>query len=214
MMGFAANWRESRSRPGAGDFRRAAQRNEVTWTRSAVQKVPAIPRGRRPRRGCTTRRHEHDACGLGFVAHIKGRKSHAIVTQGLVDPREPDAPRRDGRRSAAGRRRRHPAPASRRVLPPRLRQARHHAARRSASTAWAWCSCRRSPRRAMACEQEIERAIHAEGQVLLGWRDVPIEQRGTRRRARKEVEPVIRQVFVGRGARDTGPGRASSASST
>ena len=27
--------------------------------------------------------HEHDACGLGFVAHIKGRKSHAIVTQGL-----------------------------------------------------------------------------------------------------------------------------------
>ena len=26
---------------------------------------------------------EHDACGLGFVAHIKGKKSHAIVTQGL-----------------------------------------------------------------------------------------------------------------------------------
>ncbi|HQU48325.1 MAG TPA: hypothetical protein PLM09_04195, partial [Casimicrobiaceae bacterium] len=27
--------------------------------------------------------HEHDACGLGFIAHIKGRKSHAIITQGL-----------------------------------------------------------------------------------------------------------------------------------
>jgi len=27
--------------------------------------------------------HEHDACGVGFVAHIKGRKSHDIVTQGL-----------------------------------------------------------------------------------------------------------------------------------
>ena len=27
--------------------------------------------------------HEHDACGVGFVANIKGRKSHAIVEQGL-----------------------------------------------------------------------------------------------------------------------------------
>src|SRR5262245_11148832 len=27
--------------------------------------------------------HEHDACGVGFVAHIKGKKSHAIVEQGL-----------------------------------------------------------------------------------------------------------------------------------
>ena len=27
--------------------------------------------------------HEHDACGVGFVAHIAGRKSHAIVEQGL-----------------------------------------------------------------------------------------------------------------------------------
>ena len=27
--------------------------------------------------------NEHDACGVGFVAHIKGKKSHAIVTQGL-----------------------------------------------------------------------------------------------------------------------------------
>src|SRR5947199_9420277 len=27
--------------------------------------------------------HEHDSCGVGFVAHIKGEKSHAIVEQGL-----------------------------------------------------------------------------------------------------------------------------------
>ena len=26
---------------------------------------------------------EHDACGVGFVAHIKGQQSHAIVRQGL-----------------------------------------------------------------------------------------------------------------------------------
>ena len=28
--------------------------------------------------------NEHDACGVGFVAHIKGRKSHSIVEQGLL----------------------------------------------------------------------------------------------------------------------------------
>ena len=29
-------------------------------------------------------KHEHDACGVGFVAHVKGRKSHAILEQGLT----------------------------------------------------------------------------------------------------------------------------------
>src|SRR6476646_4328887 len=28
--------------------------------------------------------YEHDGCGVGFVAHIKGRKSHSIVEQGLT----------------------------------------------------------------------------------------------------------------------------------
>ena len=28
--------------------------------------------------------NEHDACGVGFVANIKGRKSHTIVEQGLT----------------------------------------------------------------------------------------------------------------------------------
>ena len=26
---------------------------------------------------------EHDACGVGFIAHLKGQRSHDIVTQGL-----------------------------------------------------------------------------------------------------------------------------------
>ena len=26
---------------------------------------------------------EHDACGIGFVAHIKGQKSHEIVRKGI-----------------------------------------------------------------------------------------------------------------------------------
>ena len=34
-------------------------------------------------RGLYARAHERDACGLGFVAHIKGQKSHSIIQQGL-----------------------------------------------------------------------------------------------------------------------------------
>ena len=35
------------------------------------------------RQGLYDPANEHDACGVGFVAHIKNRKSHAIVEQGL-----------------------------------------------------------------------------------------------------------------------------------
>jgi hypothetical protein len=28
-------------------------------------------------------RNEHDSCGVGFVANIKGRKSHDIIRRGL-----------------------------------------------------------------------------------------------------------------------------------
>jgi len=35
------------------------------------------------RQGLYDPANEHDACGVGFVAHIKGAKSHGIVRQGL-----------------------------------------------------------------------------------------------------------------------------------
>jgi glutamate synthase (NADPH) large chain len=35
------------------------------------------------RQGLYDPANEHDACGVGFVAHIKNEKSHAIVAQGL-----------------------------------------------------------------------------------------------------------------------------------
>jgi glutamate synthase (NADPH/NADH) large chain len=55
------------------------------------------------------------------------------------------------------------------------------------------------PASRLACEYEIERAIKDEGQVLLGWRDVPRDNSSLGDSVKK-LEPVIRQVFVGRGA--------------
>ena len=35
------------------------------------------------KRGLYDPSFEHDACGIGFVVHIKGKPSHQIVAQGL-----------------------------------------------------------------------------------------------------------------------------------
>src|SRR5690606_25542497 len=51
----------------------------------------------------------------------------------------------------------------------------------------------------IACEEEIRRAVRAEGQVVLGWRDVPVNRDMPMSPAVKAKEPVIRQVFIGRG---------------
>jgi len=37
-----------------------------------------------PAQGLYDPANEHDACGVGFVANIKGRKSHAIIENGLT----------------------------------------------------------------------------------------------------------------------------------
>ena len=141
---------------------------------------------------------EHDACGVGFVAHIKGQKAHSIVRQGLqilenidhrgavgADPLMGDGaglliqiPDEFYRAEMAKQGVELPPPGEYGVgmifLP-----------KESASR--------------QACEQEMERAIKAEGQVLLGWRDVPVDRDMPMSPLVREKEPVIRQVFIGRG---------------
>ncbi|MFN3956671.1 MAG: glutamate synthase-related protein [Tepidimonas ignava] len=150
-------------------------------------------------RGLYDAAYEHDACGVGFVAHIKGRKSHGIVTQALkilenldhrgavgADPLMGDGagiliqiPDQLYREEMAKQGVTLPPPGEYGVgmifLP------KEHASR-------------------LACEQELERAIKAEGQVLLGWRDVPVNKAMPMSPAVRKTEPVIRQVFIGRGS--------------
>ena len=145
--------------------------------------------------------NEHDACGVGFVAHIKGKKSHSIVEQGLTvlrnlthrgavgwDPKLSDG---------AGLLIQIPDKFLREVmakqglkLPP------------AGQYGVGIVFLPRDPASRFACEYEIERAIKDEGQVLLGWRDVPVDNSDLAEPA-KRIEPVIRQVFIGRGKRVT-----------
>src|SRR6059036_993953 len=48
-----------------------------------AQRRPAVP-GPPPAKGLYDPAHEHDACGVGFVVDIKGRRSHTIVRQALA----------------------------------------------------------------------------------------------------------------------------------
>ncbi|WP_131110436.1 glutamate synthase large subunit [Sulfuricystis thermophila] len=140
---------------------------------------------------------ERDACGVGFVAHIKNKKSHAIVTQGLqilknlehrgatgYDPLLGDGagiliqiPDAFFRAEMARQGVELPPPGQYGVgmiFLPRAAESRR------------------------ACEAAIERTIRYEGQTLLGWRDVPVDNSGLAQAAR-DVEPVMRQVFIAAG---------------
>ncbi len=72
---------------------------------------------RRPDRcGLYDPRWEHDACGIGAVVNISGRRDHAIIEYGNAGAAEPDAPRGRGKRRVDRRRSGHPLSDPSRVL--------------------------------------------------------------------------------------------------
>ena len=128
-----------------------------------------------PAQGLYDPRNEHDACGVGFIAHMKGVKSHQIVRRRAGHAREPHASRRRRRRSADGRRRGHAGADPRPVLPRGNGQAGHRAAAARPLCASAICSCRATQRCALISRTIIREVAHAEGQTLIGFRDVPVD---------------------------------------
>ncbi|MDT3678371.1 MAG: glutamate synthase-related protein [Burkholderiaceae bacterium] len=142
---------------------------------------------------------EHDACGVGFVAHIGGKKSHSLVEQGLQILCNLD------HRGAVGADPLMGDGAGILIQIPdaffREEMARHGVALPPAGeygVGMVFLPKEHASR--LACEQELERAVRAEGQVLLGWRDVPVDRAMPMSPTARAKEPVIRQIFVGRGA--------------
>ncbi|HYD59732.1 MAG TPA: glutamate synthase-related protein [Noviherbaspirillum sp.] len=142
--------------------------------------------------------NEHDACGVGFVAHIKGKKSHSIVEQGLLILKNLD------HRGAVGADKLMGDGAGILIQIPD-QYYREEMAKQGVTlpppgeygVGMVFLPKENASR--IACEQEIERAVHAEGQVVLGWRDVPIDLDMPMSPTVRAKEPVIRQIFIGRG---------------
>jgi glutamate synthase (ferredoxin) len=142
--------------------------------------------------------NEHDACGVGFVAHIKGHKSHAIVQQGLKILENLD------HRGAVGADKLMGDGAGILIqLPDALY--REEMARQGVNlpppgeygVGMVFLPKEHASR--LACEQALERAVRLEGQVLLGWRDVPVNREMPMSPTVREKEPILRQIFIGRG---------------
>ncbi len=149
--------------------------------------------------GLYHRSNEHDACGIGFIAHIKGDKSHSIVDQGLRILRNLE------HRGAVGADKLMGDGAGILIQIPDALY-REEMAKQNVElpplgeygVGMVFLPKENASR--IACEQEIERSVVEEGQVVLGWRDVPVDLDMPMSPTVRAKEPVIRQIFIGRGA--------------
>ena len=150
--------------------------------------------------------HEHDACGIGFVASIKGHKSHDIIEKGIqilinlthrgacgCDPETGDGaglliqiPHTFFAREARTLGLKLPAPGEYGI-------------------GMVFLPVDRFER--LQVEGVIERIVEEEGLRLLGWRDTPINSSAIGRIARGS-QPYIEQVFIGKGSAPLSGGQA------
>ena len=142
-------------------------------------------------------RNEHDACGIGCVVNIKNRKSHRIIDQGLqvlknlthrgavgADPLAGDG---------AGILIQMPDAHLRAVcgdIGIELPEPGEY------SVGMMFLPQAEGPR--ADCIRIVEELVEAEGQHVLGWRDVPVDNSGLGESV-LPTEPFVRQIFVRRG---------------
>ncbi|MFA5099891.1 MAG: glutamate synthase central domain-containing protein, partial [Candidatus Omnitrophota bacterium] len=143
-------------------------------------------------------RFEHDACGVGFICNYKGKKSNAVVIQAL------EALRRLGHRGATGADPKTGDGAGILIQMPHdffaqealklkidLPLAGHYAS--------GLIFLPTNGKDRSLCKRIFEKIIKEEGAVLLGWRRVPVDDRGIGHTA-KAAQPVIEQLFIAEGS--------------
>ena len=158
-----------------------------------LSKIQGLP----PAQGLYDPRNEHDNCGMGFVANMRGVKSHEIIETGIevlirlthrgasgCDPETGDG---------AGILIQIPHEFfSRRVSGHRIYSA---GARARMRLEWSFFPV--GKRQRLQCEGIVERISREEGLTVLGWRDTPCDGDAIGREARA-TQPYIQQVFLGR----------------
>ncbi len=150
-----------------------------------------------PQQGLYDPNNEHDACGIGFIVHIKGHKKHEIINQGLeilknlthrgavgADPLAGDG---------AGILIQTPDAFLREEC---TRTGIHLPS--SGEYGVGMLFLPRDEETRTACKKLMAQVITDEGQTVLGWRNVPTNNKHLSQSV-KVREPVVQQVFVGRG---------------
>ncbi len=151
-----------------------------------------------PKQGLYDPQFEHDACGVGFVCQMKGKRSHDLVEQALtilvnLDHRGAvgaetntgdgagillQVPHKFLKKAAAGLKIELPEPGYYGV---------------------AMCYSSPDPKVREASAKRFEEIVAEEGQKVLGWRELPIDNSMIGKTA-KASEPFMRQAFIGRGS--------------
>jgi glutamate synthase (ferredoxin) len=149
-----------------------------------------------PKQGLYDPQFEHDACGLGFVVNMKGKKSHQLVSDALkilvnLDHRGAcgcEANTGDG----AG------------IL---IQMPHEFLAAEATKLGFKLPApgqygvgqlfLPKDPAEREAVKKELAKIISEEGQAVLGWRDVPVDNSSLGKTA-VAAEPFMAQVFVGR----------------
>ena len=146
--------------------------------------------------------YEHDACGVAFVARLDGSPSHETLERALAALENLEHRGAPGADADSGDGAGMLVAAARRAPPGRVRGRAAGAGRLRRRRR---CSC---PRRATAeFERLLEDTVEAEGQRVLGWRDVPVDPRhagGAAGRTAPRIRQLVRRRLARARAR---PGR-------
>ena len=141
--------------------------------------------------------NEHDACGFGFIANIHNEPKHEIVHQALEIVHNLDHRGAIGADPLAG------DGAGILIQIPDEFMRKDFASRGITlppvgDYAVGMVFLPNDPTKCDLAAGAIEKAIDQEGQVLIGWRDVPVDN-SVLGESVKENEPVVRQVLIQRG---------------
>src|ERR1017187_63817 len=172
------------------------RRTGVGGNPSVSMNDPKVIAGLPEAQGLYDPRNEHDACGIGFVANIKGQRSHDVIAKGIqvlvnlthrgacgCDPETGDGAgvliqiphrffaRECGRLGF--------------TLPP------------TGEYAVGMTFLPVEPHARLQCEGLVERIAREEGLTVLGWRDTPIDA-STIGRVARGTQPYIQQIFMAR----------------
>ena len=150
-----------------------------------------------PKQGLYDPENERDACGVGFVANIKGRRSHAIVRQGLQILENLTHRGAVGADPLAG-----DGAGILLQIPDRFLREECDTLGLTLPAAGDYglgmIFLPRADATRSQCQALLEQIVEAEGQTLIGWRDVPVDNTGLGESV-KAVEPKVRQLFIARG---------------
>ena len=152
--------------------------------------------GMPPKQGLYDPQFEHDACGVGFIVHRMGQKSHEIVEQALTILLNIDHRGACGAETNTGdgagllmqipHKFLQKAMAAQGIMLPEAG---------SYGVGMIYAAPDRAQR--LASRRLFETIVMEEGQRVLGWRDVPTEHSSLGNTA-KASEPFMQQVFIAR----------------